>query len=112
MNVRAKGSRNQRKSRDYILSQPKYKVDSSQLIEIVRSGIGSLDFFSDKIDKAGWDLICLGDDFVYVIQTKTNKKPTKKYIELLKNMQLPKYVKRELHVWYDYVKKPEVICLD
>lgn len=52
MNTRAKGQRNQRKSRDYMIQNPQiYGYLDKTRIEIVRGGIGSEDFFGIVYEK-------------------------------------------------------------
>ena len=100
MNTVQKGYRNECKTR-------KFLQDAGFVVQnTIRSAYkgGQNDFFGL------WDHIAvkLETGEVWFIQTKSNKKPAKAYIEKLRAFPaLNKY----LFIWKDYVKCPEIIQL-
>lgn len=156
MNAHAKGLRNQRKSKQYILAHPEiYGVLTAERIHTVQSSSYGGDMFSVKygytdrhnpktgeFEKipllAGWDIVtmpsfhsdiqkqfgmdirpmCLNAaeklisfNYIFLIQVKTNEMPKTAYIKTLKDFQVPFYVKKELHIWNDRQKEPDIIDL-
>jgi Holliday junction resolvase len=95
MNRKAKGSRNERKARD-ILKGIGYSL-------VVKSG-ASLGLF---------DLVALSVEYDYalLVQIKTNRGPSRAEMDLLKAFQVPKFCKKELWVFKDYQRKPEILEL-
>lgn len=129
----------------------KYGCLDNSRIEIIRSGLGSDDFFAieyaterqlniedvaqidpegnpdkiveqvlgmkTKILKAGFDIISVPYSIpamvvdTFWVQVKTNALPTQIYIETLKKISAPYYVKKELHIWHDNQKQPQIIEL-
>lgn len=97
-NPKAKGSRNERKSRDLLLG----KVDQTQsCLHVIKAG-GSLGCF---------DLVGLGRDIIYLVQVKSNKWPGKAEMDRIREAvgKLdPKVYRVELHRWDDYVREPYI----
>lgn len=47
-----------------------------------------------------------------IVQVKSNRKPTKIYMQTLNEIKFPDYVRKELHIWHDGITdKPEIIIL-
>ena len=102
-NPKAKGSRNERKSRDLLLR----KVDQTQgCLHVIKAG-GSLGCF---------DLVGLGHDTIYLVQVKSNKWPGKAEMARIREAvgKLdPKVYKVHLHRWDNYAKLPHIrVVLD
>jgi hypothetical protein len=95
MNCKAKGNRNERKARA-ILVRMGYEL-------VVKSG-GSLGVF---------DLIGLGPDLdnALLIQVRSNRKLGKSEMDILRAFQVPKFCKKELWVFKDYQRNPEILEL-
>jgi Holliday junction resolvase len=95
MKAKAKGSRLERWAVD-LLRGLGYEL-------VIKSG-GSLGLF---------DLIGLSGpyDHVLLVQVKSNRKPGKFEMDLLKSFQVPKFCKKELWVFKDYAKRPEIVEL-
>lgn len=93
MNRKRKGSYNERKCRD-VLKNRGYDL-------VIKAG-GSLGLF---------DLIGIGADFDHclLIQVKSNRKPTREEMDILRSFQVPKFARKELWVFKDYVRTPEII---
>jgi hypothetical protein len=67
---------------------------------------------------AGWDIITMPQPqcgllkpSIYIIQVKTNNFPDSKYMNVLKEFEVPFFVIKELHLWEDRKKEPIIICL-
>lgn len=86
-NPKAKGSRNERRSRDIYLKQGFY---------VVKAG-GSLGM---------WDIVALGPDGVDLVQVKSNRNPPRPEMEVLKAFQAFHYCRKVLHVWHDFKREP------
>ncbi len=63
-----------------------------------------------------WDIIGIGKNHVYLVQVKSNRKPPKK--EMIDMTNFPdiycdfcgnKISKRQIHIWKDYGRKPEIL---
>lgn len=55
-----------------------------------------------EIKQAGFDIMAIAmDKIVYLVQVKSNKKPSKAYINALRNFAMPLNVVKMLHVWKD-----------
>ena len=95
MNRKAKGARSERRARD-ILKDLGYDL-------VIKAG-GSLGVF---------DLIGLSCEYDHAIllQIKTNRRPGKFEMDLLRFFQVPKFCRKELWVFKDRVKSPEIIEL-
>ena len=95
MNRKGKGSRNERRARDIL------KGLGCDLV--IKAG-GSLGLF---------DLIALSGEYDHAIllQVKTNRKPSKVEMELLKAFQCPKFARKEVWVFKDRVRNPEIVEL-
>ncbi len=95
MNRKAKGSRNERRARD-ILKSLGYDL-------VIKAG-GSLGIF---------DLLGLSCEYDHVIllQVKTNKRPGSAEMDILESFQCPKFCRKELWVFRDYQRNPEIIDL-
>ena len=77
-------------------------------------------FHSDIQKQFGMDIrpMCLNAaeklisfNYIFLIQVKTNEMPKTAYIKTLKDFQVPFYVKKELHIWNDRQKEPDIIDL-
>lgn len=69
--------------------------------------------------EAGFDLISIPvpsngvfPEFAFLVQVKSNQMPSKPYIEALCEMSFPSYIKKELHIWHDGIKLPQIIKLE
>lgn len=89
MNPKAKGSRNERKSRD-LLTALGYNV--------TKSG-GSL---------GQWDLIGIGTTDAVLVQVKSNRPPCPAEREALELFPCPQNFRKLIHVWKDYARQPQV----
>lgn len=59
-----------------------------------------------------WDLIAINADYVLLIQVKANKPPSKKEMKKLGHYKVPPIiVYKEIWVWQDYTRKPEIITI-
>lgn len=86
-NSKAKGSRNERRSRDIYLKRGFY---------VIKAG-GSLGM---------WDIVALGPDGVDLVQVKSNRNPPKDEMAILKAFVPFHYCRKLLHVWKDYQREP------
>jgi Holliday junction resolvase len=95
MNCKAKGSRNERKARD-ILKDLGYSL-------VVRSG-ASLGVF---------DLVALSVEYDHAlrVQIKTNRKPSGSEMDRLKAFHVPKFCQKQLWIFRDRFKCPEIVEL-
>lgn len=95
MNAKAKGSRSERKAKN-ILRDLGYDL-------ILKSG-GSLGAF---------DLIGLSCEYDHclLIQVKSNRKPSKSDLDILKAFIVPKFARKEIWIFKDRVAIPEIIEL-
>ncbi len=89
---KAKGSRNERRSRD-LLRAAGYSV--------TKAG-GSLGMF---------DLIGIGTTDVVLVQCKTNRTASPAEREMIQLFKAPPNTRKLLHVWFDRIKLPDVIEL-
>jgi hypothetical protein len=90
MNCKAKGTRNERRSR-LLLEADGYRV--------TRSG-GSLGV---------WDLIGVGPAGVVLVQVKTNRLPAPAERAVLAAFPVPPGVRKLVHLWKDYGRMPAVL---
>lgn len=95
MDCKSKGSRSERKA--------KALLEGMGYTLVVRSGasLGLFDLVALGIDKAS----------VLLLQIKSNRKPGKFEMELLKSFQVPKFCRKELWVFRDYERNPEIVEL-
>ncbi len=95
MNRKAKGSRNERRARD-ILRDLGYDL-------VIKAG-ASLGLF---------DLIGLSCEYDHAIlvQVKSNRRPGKSEMDILKAFQCPRFCRKELWVFKDRVRNPEIVEL-
>lgn len=56
-----------------------------------------------------WDLVAYDASRCRFIQVKSNNKPAKKERELLEAQVVPPNCTKELWIWHDYQKLPEII---
>lgn len=89
MNRKAKGSRNERRSRDLLRSQG---------YEVLKAG-ASLGVF---------DLIAIGPTDIVLAQVKSNTWPSKKEMGRITNLPSPPNCRKVIHRWRDYQKVPDV----
>lgn len=128
---RAKGLRNQIKSRDWILSNPSHYgvIIEKERVQIVKTGHYGGDIFAIKygekmvkdklVDlKAGWDLIVMpdgNDEFlsptIFLIQVKSEEMPDLEYMKALSDFKVPSFVQKELHIWIKGAREPKIIIL-
>lgn len=99
------------------------KIRPAELAKIDYANPDSLVKLATKVmttkSEAGFDLISIPipndgvfPDFTFLIQVKSNSMPSKPYIEALCEMSFPSYVKKELHIWHDGIKHPQIIKLE
>jgi hypothetical protein len=88
-NCKAKGSRNEYKSR---------RLFEAHGYTVIKSG-GSLGPF---------DLIALRDDGGVACQVKTNRGPSSVEIEAMRTVSLPGNFLKVIHVWHDFQRRPTV----
>lgn len=95
MNRKRKGSRNELKAKA-LLEKMGYEP-------VTKSG-GSLGIF---------DLIGLGPDFDHalLIQVRSNRKPGKSEMDLLKALQCPGFCRKQAWVIRDYSREPVIVDL-
>jgi hypothetical protein len=95
MNRKAKGSRAERKARD-ILRSLGYEL-------VIKAG-GSLGVF---------DLMGLSSEYDHalLVQVKTNRRPCNAEMDLLRSFLVPKFCRKELWIFKDYQKNPEIVEL-
>lgn len=86
-NTKAKGSRNERKSRDLLES-----VGCS----VVKAG-GSL---------GAWDLVGVSPIGGYLVQVKSNRRPGSVELESMREFKAPPGFLKLLHVWKDRERNP------
>lgn len=89
MNCKAKGSKNERRSRD-LLEVSGYQV--------TRAG-GSLGVF---------DLIGISSSDVLLVQVKTNQWPSQAELESIKQFRCPVNARKLIHRWRDGERLPDV----
>jgi Holliday junction resolvase len=89
VNTKAKGSRNERRSRT-ILESSGYRVTRAA---------GSL---------GPWDLVGVSSTDVVLVQVKTRDWPSGADTEFLRNFKVPANVKKLLHRWRDGNRLPDV----
>jgi hypothetical protein len=60
-----------------------------------------------------FDLVALSVEFdhVLLIQIKTDRKPSRSEMDLLKAFQVPKFCRKELWIFKDYQRIPEIVEL-
>jgi len=87
-NTKAKGSRNELKSKALL---------ESVGFDVTKSG-GSL---------GTWDLIALGPIGGFVVQVKSNRRPGALELEAIREAQVPPNFMKLIHVWKDGSKWPE-----
>lgn len=87
-NPKAKGSRNERRTRDYYLER-----GATHVIKAAGS-LGML------------DLVAFKDDECLLIQVKSNRPPSRKEMETLRTLVPPPYCRKYLVVWKDYQREP------
>ncbi len=92
-NPKAKGSKNERRSK---------KLLEKEGYLICKAG-GSLGAF---------DLFCIGPSDVLLVQVKSNKKPRPAEMEEMRSIPTGPFVEKLVHVWKDYAREPRVIYLD
>jgi len=92
MNTKAKGNRNEYKSRDLLISLG-YRVTRAA---------GSM---------GEWDLVGISSVDIVLIQCKSNRKPPAHEIEAMKLFPSPSNARKLIHIWHDRQKMPEVIEL-
>jgi hypothetical protein len=95
MNSKVKGARSERKARD-LLKGLGYDL-------VIKAG-GSLGVF---------DLIGLSSEYddVLLVQVKTNRRPGSKEMDLLRSFLVPKFCRKELWIFKDYQRIPEIVKL-
>lgn len=89
MNRKAKGNRNERRSRDLLKGQG---------YEVLKAG-GSLGVF---------DLIGVSAQEILLVQVKTNAWPPGKEIQAIKDFGCPQNCRKVVHRWNDRQASPEV----
>lgn len=89
MNYKAKGSRNERRSRDLFKAQG---------YEVMKAG-ASLGVF---------DLIAVGPSDIILAQVKTNSWPSKQEMTRIEELPCPPNCKKIVHRWRDRVGVPDV----
>jgi len=96
-NAKAKGTRNEHKSRDLLAAQGYYVIRAA----------GSLGL---------WDLVAFNTTYphtaghpVRLVQVKTNRPPSKTEVNAMAGLVLPWFVSKQIHVWHDSVRDPKII---
>ncbi len=89
MNRKAKGSRNERRSRDLLKAEG---------FEVLKAG-GSLGTF---------DLVGISAEEVLLVQVKSNQWPPLKEIETIRGFNCPTNCRKVIHRWNDRISAPEV----
>lgn len=89
MNTKAKGSRNERRSRD-LFRQQGYSVTKAG------ASLGE------------WDLICIGPTDFILCQVKTNQWPSKEETQREIDFICPQNVKKIVHRWRDRQENPDI----
>lgn len=89
MNTKAKGSRNERRSK---------AIFESAGYECCKAG-ASL---------GAWDLVCVGSTDFVLCQCKTNRWPDSAEMETLRNFPAPSNARKLVHRWNDRQRKPVV----
>ena len=92
-NTKAKGSRNERKSRDLLES-----VGCS----VVKAG-GSL---------GAWDIVGISPVGGYLVQVKSNRRPGSVELETMREFKAPPGFLKLLHIWVDREKWPRVEVIE
>ena len=85
--AKAKGSRNERKSIDY------YEAKGYRC---TKSG-GSL---------GTWDVIAIGLEDILLIQSKSNRPPKKREMEIMRNFPCHPICKKVVNIWLDRISTP------
>ncbi len=76
--------------------------------------------FVEKDLRAGFDIIAMPypppiigtfPEYVTLVQVKSNRQPATKYVDALKNIKVPWFIRKELHIWMDNNKIPIIIKL-
>lgn len=101
MNTKEKGRRNERKARD-ILQDMGYDVAMAPRSSF---GKGNHDLFGC------WDIIAVNNNEVRFIQVKSNRIPYGKQRIKYELFRCPLTCSKEIWVFYDRVKEPEIIYL-
>lgn len=74
----------------------------------------------DKDLRAGFDIIAMPypsvingafPEYITLVQVKSNRQPSSKYVQALKDIKVPWFVKKELHIWMDKQQIPIIIKL-
>lgn len=89
-NPKAKGSKNERRSRDYM----------ERLGYSVTKAGGSLGL---------WDLVAVGATRIVLIQTKSNRNPGSAEMQRLKDFVCPKWCDKVVHRWDDRTSEPKIM---
>ncbi len=89
MDCKAKGSRNERRSR---------KILESQGYEVLKAG-ASLGVF---------DLVGIGAEDIVLVQVKTNSWPSRKEVVRMEVTQCPPNCRKVIHRWRDRVELPDI----
>lgn len=89
MNTKAKGGRNERKSK---------KVFEAAGYQCVKAG-GSLGV---------WDLIGVSSDGIVLCQVKSNAWPDAAEMEAMKLFPAPLNARKLVHSWHDYERQPRI----
>lgn len=100
--------------RAMINTEKKSKIDPDG--DPVKMALRKIGMYMKDI-MAGFDIIatpypipgCVQDTFW--IQVKTNKEPEEPYMNCLRKIEVPIYVKKEMHIWHDGIKEPQIIKL-
>jgi len=92
INRKAKGNRNEYRTMDY-LKEKGYKVTRAA------ASLGE------------WDVIAISATDVQLVQVKSNRWPRSDEMKKLNAFPCPKYVRRVLHRWDDWVSEPKIRIL-
>ena len=103
INTKAKGRRNELKAKKQL------EEEGFQVIIAPRS---TRKFEKGEHDLFGlWDLIACNKDIIRFIQVKSNRKPYGKLRAKYAAFECPEECPKELWIYYDRVKEPEIILI-
>ncbi len=96
MKTKAKGNRNERKTRKYLEARGYYTTRSA-------GSFGAFDIIAIPREEGPTKLI----------QVKSNRRPGKREMRTIERFEVPYYVVKEVWIWEDYVREPIIIdCTD